>query len=149
LGEGRFKLPQSVLVVIYTTQGEVLMLERREPSGFWQSVTGSLRPGETPRAAAVREVAEETGLVASENLVDCHHTNRFPILPAWRHRYAPEVTENVEHLFLLEIAADTPIQLNPDEHLNACWLPAKEAAERATSYTNHDAIVAFVSAGKP
>ena len=88
----QFKRPESILVVIYTQAGEVLLMERTQPPGYWQSVTGSLRWDEQePRVAALREVREETGLVVDELLVDCGYQNRFEILPAWRHRFAPDV----------------------------------------------------------
>ncbi|HEY5567780.1 MAG TPA: NUDIX domain-containing protein, partial [Gammaproteobacteria bacterium] len=50
-----------MLVVIYTRALDCLLLERVVPADFWQSVTGTLDWGETPAAAAAREVLEETG----------------------------------------------------------------------------------------
>ena len=37
-----FKIPESVLVVIHTPALEVLLIERADKPGYWQSVTGSL-----------------------------------------------------------------------------------------------------------
>ena len=141
-----YKRPESVLVVVYTLAGEVLMLRRRQPDDFWQSVTGSLEWDETPAQAARRELLEETGLDAEP--VDCHTINRFPILPAWRARYAPEVSHNVEHVFCIGFAARPDIRHAQDEHLEAAWLPRDAAAARASSYTNRDAILACVPACK-
>ena len=146
MATSRYKRPESVLVVIYTVGGEVLMLERRQPPGFWQSVTGSLKWNETSRQAAIREVREETGLVVDDQLVDCGYTNRFEILPAWRTRYAPDTSWNTEHVFRVEIAGKAPIQLNREEHLRAGWLPARQAADRASSHTNRTAIERYVGA---
>ncbi|HDN27796.1 MAG TPA: dihydroneopterin triphosphate diphosphatase [Thioploca sp.] len=136
-----YKRPESVLVVIYTAADEVLLMQRCDVPTFWQSVTGSLRENETPIDAARREMWEETRLVADERLHDCQSTNRFEIKPPWRARYAPEVTHNTEYVFTFCLPARQPIQLNPTEHSNYCWLPRTEAVEKVSSYTNRDAIL--------
>lgn len=136
----RWKRPESVLVLVHTADGQVLLLERCEPAGFWQSVTGSLEWGETAAAAAARELREETGLEAGEALRDCDLHSRFPILPAWRARYAPAVVENRESVYAVCYAAPLPVRLNPAEHRACCWLPAAQALERASSATNREAI---------
>lgn len=136
-----YKRPESVLVVIYTDQGEVLMLNRTHPKGFWQSVTGSLKRGETPRDAAARELFEETGLRHSGKLLDARHTERFPILPAWRKRFSPSAHYNREHLFYLRLPSRRLIKLNADEHSEMRWLGVSQAAHRASSWTNRAAIL--------
>jgi dATP pyrophosphohydrolase len=141
-----YKRPESVLVVIYSVNGEVLLLERRQPAGYWQSVTGSLERGESARDASIREVREETGLQVQESLVDCAYSNRFEIIPAWRARYAPDVNWNTEHVFRVELAATDPICINTEEHVQAEWVPAQQAAKRASSHTNRTAIERYVSA---
>jgi dihydroneopterin triphosphate diphosphatase len=137
------KRPESVLVLVYTTAGEVLLLRRRQPDDFWQSVTGSLEWDETPVQAARRELFEETGLVADAGLIDCETTNRFPILPAWRARYAPDIAENVEHVFRIAFTERPAIRTDPDEHLEYRWLARESAAALATSHTNRDAILLY------
>lgn len=139
-----YKRPESVLVLVCSRGGEVLMLRRREPADFWQSVTGSLRWSETPIEAARRELAEETGL-SGEGLEDCERSNRFPIVPPWRQRYAPEAHENLEHLFRLVVPRAIPVTLNPAEHLEYRWLDREAASGLASSWTNRDAILEFVS----
>ncbi len=137
-----YKRPESVLVVVYTAAGEVLVLLRRQPPDFWQSVTGSLRWDETdPLATARRELCEETGLGDEVEVVACGTINRFPILPPWRHRYAPNVTENIEHVFRVLLPERRPIILNPAEHSEYEWLPRAVAAARVASWTNRDAIL--------
>lgn len=137
----RYKTPISVLVVMYTPALEVLLLERADRPGFWQSVTGSQDPGETLRDTAVREVAEETGVDAEAYaLRDWEMQNRYEIYPHWRHRYGPGVTHNMEHVFGLELPAPLPVRLAPREHLAYVWLPWDAAAERAFSWSNVEAI---------
>ena len=139
-----FKRPESVLVVVYTGDGQVLRLRRREPPDFWQSVTGSLNTLETPLRAAQRELWEETGLVGDAGLADSAVVNRFPIHPAWRRKYAPEVQENIEYVFSLLLPAVCTITLDPHEHLEYRWLPREEAAALAGSATDSAAILALV-----
>jgi dihydroneopterin triphosphate diphosphatase len=136
-------------VVILTSSGQVLRLLRREPPGFWQSVTGSLWEGETPLKAALREVREETGLDADAGLADSGIVNRYPIHPAWRHRYAPAVGENVEYVFSLTLPETMDVSLSPEEHLEYRWLPREQAAELAGSATDKAAILALVPAAFP
>jgi len=120
----------------------VLLLERADHPGFWQSVTGSQDEGETLRATAIREVGEETGLDAARYRLDAWNLqNVYEIYPVWRHRYAPGVTHNTEHVFGLELPAPLPVTLAPREHLAAQWLPWNEAAERVFSWSNRKAIL--------
>jgi dATP pyrophosphohydrolase len=142
------KRPESVLVVVYSLDGQVLVLRRRSPADFWQSVTGSLEWGESPAQAAVRELREETGL-APEGLVDCARCNRFPIVPPWRARYAPDAHENLEHVFALPCGRAAPVRLNPREHVEQRWLPADEAAALCFSQTNRAAILEIVGRNSP
>jgi len=134
-----FRRPESVLVVVCTAGGEVLLLERVRPAGWWQSVTGSLDEGESPSQAAVRELVEETGLDAA-GLEDLRLQARFPIHPDWRHRFAPEVSENLEHAFVLRLPGRRDIRLEEGAHVRFEWLSAERAVERATSGTDRQAI---------
>ncbi len=137
----KFKRPESVLVVVYTRTDKVLLLRRADDPGFWQSVTGSLLWEEKePRQAAVRELREETGLGGSE-LHETGWVNRYTILPQWRHRYAPEVKENTEHVYLLALPAESGINLNSSEHTEYGWYSFDAAAEKAASWSNREAIL--------
>jgi dihydroneopterin triphosphate diphosphatase len=136
-----FKTPISALVLIHTADLQVLIMERADKVGYWQSVTGSVENDETPLQAAIREVLEETGLNALQyNLQDWQASNVYEIYPHWRHRYAPGVVENTEHLFGLQLPSALPIQLAPDEHVRYEWVDWREAAQRVFSWTNVDAL---------
>ncbi|HHI76265.1 MAG TPA: dihydroneopterin triphosphate diphosphatase [Gammaproteobacteria bacterium] len=137
---GRYRRPESVLVLVCNPAGEVLLLERRSPAGFWQSVTGALEPGENPRMAARRELWEETGFDGGVRLLDLQEQRRFPIVPPWRARYAPEVHSNLEHWFLACVPGRRIPHLAASEHRRHLWLPAREAARRVFSWTNREAI---------
>jgi dATP pyrophosphohydrolase len=136
------KIPVSTLVVIHTAALEVLLLERADRPGYWQSVTGSQREGEALRETAAREVAEETGIEArAHELTPWNLRNVFEIYPVWRHRYAPGVTHNTEHVFGLRLAGRVPVRIEPREHLAYAWLPWQEAARRCFSWSNRNAIL--------
>lgn len=136
------KKPVSVLVLIHTPDLRILLLERATLPGFWQSVTGSQEDGESLLETALREVREETGIEAlRQNLAEWGITNRYEIFPQWRHRYAPGVTQNTEHVFSLEVPEPVPVAVAPDEHLGYLWLPWREAAEKVFSWSNRDAIL--------
>ena len=142
------KIPESVLVVIHTAGLDVLLIERADKPGFWQSVTGSKDSlDEPPAETAVREVAEETGIVVGSPDVPVAHLRDwglrivYEIYPVWRHRYAPGVTHNTEHVFGLRVPAGMPVILNPREHLRFDWLPWQEAADRCFSPSNAEAIL--------
>ena len=135
------KIPRSVLVVIHTGELQVLLIERADRPGYWQSVTGSLDREDEPLAdTARREVAEETGITGGE-LRDWGLENVYEIYPVWRHRYASGVTHNTEPVFGLRLAAVVDVRLDPREHLRHVWLPWREAADRCFSPSNAEAIL--------
>ena len=135
------KTPVSVLVVIFSADGQVLLMERADAPGLWQSVTGSQDLGETLAQTAIREVREETGLDASQfALTDWGIETRYEIYERWRHRYAPGVTHNTEHVFGLCLPSALPVTLAPREHLQYRWLPRDTAAQACFSPSNAAAI---------
>ncbi len=143
-----FKIPESVLVVIHTPALEVLLIERADKPGFWQSVTGAKNHvEETPVETCIREVEEETGILIGSAAVplaalrDWELANVYEIYPVWQHRYAPGVTHNTERVFGLTVLAGTPVRLAPREHLDHVWLPWREAADRCFSPSNAEAVL--------
>jgi dATP pyrophosphohydrolase len=144
VSDGAFKLPVSTLIVIHTPALEVLLLERADRPGYWQSVTGSQHAGESLRDTAIREVGEETGIDARQFPLEAWNLqNVFEIYPIWRHRYAPGVAHNTEHVFGLTVPRDVDVRLAPREHLQAKWLDWREAAEQVFSWSNRKAILAL------
>jgi len=152
-----YKIPESVLVVIHSPELHVLLIERADKPGYWQSVTGSKdAPDEPLIETAVREVLEETGIrvveetlgaalqeneIVLSNLRDWQLSNTYEIYPVWRHRYAPGVTKNVEHVFGLKVPREIPVTLAPQEHLDHMWLPYQQAADHCFSPSNAKAIL--------
>jgi dATP pyrophosphohydrolase len=156
-----YKIPESVLVIIHTSDLKVLLIERADKPGYWQSVTGSKDRSDEPLSeTAVREVWEETGIVVGDaiaqlitepakvkkilpytNLVDWKISNVYEIYSIWGHRYAPGVTHNTEHVFGLLVPYDIPVILSPREHLNHMWLPYHDAAGKCFSASNAEAIL--------
>jgi dATP pyrophosphohydrolase len=136
------KLPVSVLVVVHSAAGEVLLLERAARPGFWQSVTGSLdRQDEPLAAAALRELREETGIEAAPpQLRRWNLVYTFEIYPQWRHRFAPGTSHNTEHVFSLQLPRPMTVVLAADEHVASRWLPWRQAASLCFSWSNRDAI---------
>lgn len=157
--EPHYKIPESVLVVIHTAALDVLLLERADQPGFWQSVTGSKDAPDEPLAlTAAREVWEETGIriggrqplpqppaaaaeIPADNLRDWQLSNVYEIYPVWRQRYAPGVTRNTEHVFGLLVTPQIPVRLAAREHLRYCWLPYRAAADKCFSPSNAEAIL--------
>jgi dihydroneopterin triphosphate diphosphatase len=138
-----YKIPRSVLVLVHTAEGEVLLLERALRPGYWQSVTGSVDDEDEPlERAAARELQEETGIDAmAGRLARWNVVYTFEIYQEWRSRFAPGVLHNVEHVFALALQARVPVRIAPREHLAFDWLPWRDAAAKCFSWSNRDAIV--------
>ena len=135
----QYRRPESVLIVIHTDGGEFLLLERRRPPGFWQSVTGSLEWGELADRAARREVLEETGITQGV-LVNLQWTQVYEILPAFGKVYAPGITRNLEHAFSLRLTQRLPVILSDTEHVQYRWVSGAEAVDLVSSSTNRTVI---------
>ncbi len=142
-GAYTYKRPESVLVVVYTRDRQILLLKRADHPNFWQSVTGSLKADESPAQTARRELYEETGIAADDGLRDWHRTYTFEILACWRARYAPGTTHNLEHVYSLELPAPVAVTLNPAEHSEYLWLGLEAAADKVWSWSNRAAIEAL------
>ncbi len=139
-----YKIPRSALIVIYNDAQEVLLIERADHPGYWQSVTGSQNEGETLPETARREVMEETGIDVDQHaLTDWQQQTVYEIYAIWRHRYAPGVTHNTEHVFGLRVQGRIAVTLNPREHLQSVWLPVDKAAPLCFSWSNREAMLSL------
>ena len=132
--------PESVLVLVYADDRQVLLLRRVSPFDFWQSVTGSLEPGESPAETARRELLEETGLSGEGRLIDTGTRRAFTIDPRWRNRYAPGVTENVEYEWRYRLPRPLAITADPAEHSEWQWVAIDDAIRQVWSWTNREAL---------
>ncbi|MFC3034738.1 dihydroneopterin triphosphate diphosphatase [Pseudoalteromonas fenneropenaei] len=144
--------PYSVLVVIYNQSHEFLLLQRSDDPLFWQSVTGGIDQGETPLQTAYRELKEETGIDAKAlglEIVAHDHVNHYEIRPEWRHRYSANDYINTEYVFSIQVPNATLVTLNPNEHLNYCWLDAQQALDKVWSASNRDEIAALAQLFQP
>ena len=136
------KYPVSALVVLHDGQGHILLIERADRPGFWQSVTGSIEQGESIEQTARREVWEETGIRLSDGqLCNWHESSVYVIYHHWRHRYPEGVFENLEHFFSAEIPRNTQVRLAEGEHTAYGWFDVAEAAEKVFSPSNRAAIL--------
>ncbi|MBU3022445.1 dihydroneopterin triphosphate diphosphatase [Aestuariibacter sp. A3R04] len=138
-----FKRPESVLVVLYDERHRLLLLQREDDADFWQSVTGTVEENELPEQTAIREVAEETGIILQPSLLtDCRHINRYQIRERWLYRYPPGTCYNTEHVFCAQVSSKFPVKLT--EHLAFEWLSKPAALARLWSPSNRLAVEAFV-----
>ena len=133
------KIPISVLIIVYTKNKNILLLNKKGKDSMWQSITGSLQINEKPLDAAKRELFEETGIV-SNNIIDCKKEHIFEIYKMWRHKYEDGITHNTEHVFKLELDDIIDIKLDSDEHDSFEWATRVKAAEKVFSHTNRQAI---------
>ena len=117
-----------------------MLLRRVSPFDFWQSVTGSLLQSESPADAAARELVEETGLSVEGRLHDAGRARLFTIDARWRDRFAPCVTENLEHEWHYMLDSTVDVTLDPAEHSEWQWVPIDEAIEEVWSWTNREAL---------
>ncbi|MDH5393338.1 MAG: dihydroneopterin triphosphate diphosphatase [Gammaproteobacteria bacterium] len=139
----QFKRPESVLIVVCTGDQRVLLMQRLQPEGFWQSVTGSLEENETAQETAQRELFEETGL-SDVDVIDSGIQNIYPIHAGWRHRYDEKIQYNKETVFIARLSAECEIQFSADEHREYRWLEKQQAVELCSSVSNARAIEMLV-----
>ena len=135
-----YRRPESVLVVVYSDDGQALLLRRKQPLDFWQSVTGTLKEGESHADAARRELREETGLGDVGELSFVGVTRRFTIDPRWQHRYPPGVTENDEFEWRFRVPAPVDVEISTDEHSEYRWVAIEDAVREVWSWTNREAL---------
>ncbi|HEX5055417.1 MAG TPA: dihydroneopterin triphosphate diphosphatase [Gammaproteobacteria bacterium] len=140
-----YRRPESVLVVVHTPHQVLLLKRKRPPVGVWQSVTGALEWGETSAAAAGRELYEETG-ISTGPPVETGISRTFEIVPESRHRYAPGVLSNLEHVYVLPLPGPCEVRIDPEEHEAFQWVNFEQALGMAWSWTDRAAIESVILA---
>ena len=122
--------PGAVAILPLLDSEHVCLLRNHRPiigEVLWEIPAGTLEPGEAPEAAAVRELAEETGYRAQR----------------WRSLRAlipsPGVLSEQTHLFLAEGLIPGPMQLEMDEDLEPQIISWRQAVEWASEGVIRDA----------
>lgn len=126
-------------VVVTTTDGYVLLIERgwNPFKGQWALPGGHVDPGETSRAAAARELAEETGVHAAQEELDQIGTFDRPDRDP-RGRY-------VTIAYHLTVIPGTIVEAG-DDATNAQWWPLSDLPPLAFDHADIlDAAVAPTS----
>jgi lipoyl(octanoyl) transferase len=106
----------------------LLLHRRRERGNFWQPITGTIDPHETPLETARRELIEETGLPGDPRPLDL--TQSFLIESEYLARRYPQPIIASEICF--EAARDSrlPVVIDPSEHDRWGWFTFAEAYEK-------------------
>lgn len=114
--------------LVYNPYGDVLAIFRR---GFWDLPKGKIDKGEKKKAAARREVMEETGLsnvVLEHKLINTYHTYRHP----------QRKDRILKKTYWYQMSAQNEI-LSPQSEEDieqAIWLPSNELKSKDPIYPN-------------
>jgi len=120
------------------------LIKRADHENYWQSITGSLEWGESTALAAVRELAEETGIVGAA-LRPTGIRRSYTIAEEWRFRYQSGVIRNYETLYYCQLDQPCNITLNIEEHLEYVWMPLEQAQHKVFSWSNRLALLALLT----
>ena len=97
---------------------EFLIMKRTpEDGGFWQAVTGTIEPGEDLSQTLKRELIEEAGLHSLVRVSDVLH----------QYEWAKEDISGTDNVFVVEVPADSMVNLDPTEHDDYKWLGLEDA----------------------
>lgn len=103
-GHRSYRTRRAVRVIVLAGDEErrVLMFLDHDPgvpgSGWWVLPGGGIDEGETPRQAAARELAEESGFVAADHQLQGPVVTRVVL-----HGFSDQVIEQSEEIFLVRV----------------------------------------------
>ena len=139
----KYKNPNSILLIIFTTKFKVLLLKRKSKRNLWQSVTGSIELGEDPYDTALRELQEETGINKQKSdLIFDDLSHKFMIYSEWIDRYKESTYSNKEYIFSLKLNDEVSVKLSR-EHSSYKWVDLNDAIHLVFSWTNKVALKAI------
>jgi 8-oxo-dGTP pyrophosphatase MutT (NUDIX family) len=125
--------------VVFRKEGaEPLYLLIRDSYQNWGFPKGHLEAGEEPDAAALREVAEETGLARLELRAAVETID-------WHFRFRGRLIHKVCHFYLME-TADTKTKPQRAEGITACRWARYDDATKLLSYANAREVLAHAHA---
>jgi dATP pyrophosphohydrolase len=139
----KYKNPNSILLIIFTTKFKVLLLKKNSKRDLWQSVTGSMELGENPYDTALRELQEETGINKQKSdLIFDDLSHKFMIYSEWIDRYEESTYSNKEYIFSLKLNDEVSVKLSR-EHSSYKWVDLNDAIHLVFSWTNKAALKAI------
>ena len=139
----KYKNPNSILLIIFTTKFKVLLLKKNSKRDLWQSVTGSMELGENPYDTALRELQEETGINKQKSdLIFDDLSHKFMIYSEWIDRYEESTYSNKEYIFSLKLNDEVSVKLSR-EHSSYKWVDLNNAIDLVFSWTNKAALKAI------
>ena len=139
----KYKNPNSILLIIFTTKFKVLLLKKNSKRDLWQSVTGSMELGENPYDTALRELQEETGINKQKSdLIFDDLSHKFMIYSEWIDRYEESTYSNKEYIFGLKLNNEVSVKLSR-EHSSYKWVDLNDAIHLVFSWTNKAALKAI------
>ena len=139
----KYKNPNSILLIIFTTKFKVLLLKKNYKRDLWQSVTGSIELGEDPYDTALRELQEETGINKQKSdLIFDDLSHKFMIYSEWIDRYEESTYSNKEYIFSLKLNDEVSVKLSR-EHSSYKWVDLNDAIHLVFSWTNKAALKAI------
>jgi dATP pyrophosphohydrolase len=124
---------QPLEVLVFVRRGAEVLVAHRAPrfGSYWHTIAGGVEPGETELEAAVRELREETGLDARDDLVALGHRLAYSLdedPPERRALFAPGVAEVEVECFVADVPAGWEPELD-HEHDGYRWCSPAEARE--------------------
>ncbi len=123
---------KGVVAIIRRNDGKVLFARIRDPhKPGWQLPQGGIEPGETPEAAVIREVQEETGVSGLRIVARANDWIEYQ----WPKSLQGALIGQMHIYFVLESANSEAISPQPTDDFDAYeWLAHEEILERCLHF---------------